>query len=83
MKNQPAVSQIQRELADERKDTTDAAAGEYTNQQLKELARRHQTELKELREGMRQDLEEVKRDFQEKVSNIQKDSEGIVVNYSA
>ena len=86
MGSRPAVSQIQRELMDERKDITDAPVGDSINPELKEQVRRHRAGLKEFREeivlGMdqkdeerRQELEEGSRKMRERMGKITLDEE--------
>ena len=57
MMNHPVVLQIQRELVDEHRGIIDTSAGHAVNQELDELARRHQVELESVENEMKQALE--------------------------
>ena len=64
MNNHPVVLKIQRELVDEHKDIANTSAGEVINEELKEVARRHEAELKKAQEeqarALRQKEEEAR-----------------------
>ena len=87
MKNRLVVLQTQRELADGKQNTIDAAAGQVVDRELYEMTRKHQAEMKEIREeiigaleerdkDMRRELEWEVRKLQEQV-RIEKDSKRI------
>lgn len=93
VENHPISLLIQRELADERKDIINTAAGKALNRQFNEQIRRYRTWLREVRETVQvlmdmgaervPELEETRGRLQERMRETVKGLEGISANYTA
>jgi len=93
MKNRLVVLQIQQELAGERTDIINTAAGEVVNEELKEQIRKHREEwqaaqdqilraLKEKDEQTRQEMAEEARRLRKEMEKMKKDSKEMASSYA-